>query len=172
MDKKKRVISIIIALVLAAGLIIVLLNVIPFKTEVDKEIDGMFFEMCRGEETAAPTHIRVKGTYSDYIINWFQEDKFTGGVVFCDNPGIPDEVINESYCRPYIEGNNFRAFIDYFVDDEIISYCTSGFFDKDKSVFMIKMDDYCAVFPATDKEEAKQSLTELECYVYWDLDSN
>ncbi len=157
MRKVKNVIKIITGVVVAACLILLLLNVIPFNTKVDKEIGGMIFKSRNGEDTAVPTYIRIKGTYSDYLINWWHEDEFVGGVVLADNPGISDGVISDSYCRPYIKENIFITLIDYYTEDGMITYYTDGWFDKDNSLFIMQIDTYYAIFPAANKEEAIQS---------------
>lgn len=177
-NKKKIVILTICLLVVLSAIVTILLSILPIKIKVDKEIEGMVFDSSNGDETAAQTYIRIKGIYSDFVFNWWHEDDFVGGIVVCDEPNIPDDIMDESYCHPYNYirmfskdsgyKNLYTTFIDYYTEGELIPFFAEGRFIKDGLIFSIDLVDYVAVFPATNTDEVKKNGSKLyDNFISW-----
>ncbi len=176
MNKKKTVILTICLLVVLSAIATILLAIYPVKIKVDREMEGMVFEYNYGEDTATPTYIRIKGTYRKYVFNWWHEDDFAGGIVVSDEPNIPDDIMDESYCHPYnyteenFHGtgydNKYKTVIDYYTMGELKPFFTEGMFIYDEDGFMCSIDirgGYYAVFPATNTDELKENGKKINC---------
>lgn len=172
MPKKKDIIIFTTGCtIILAAIVIVLLNVIPFKTKLDKNMDGIKFNVNAPSDTEEGVALSISGTYFNYIINWWNSDKFEGKIVLSDVPETEDWTTPKLPImapNDYVYGNKAISMIYYIPELNILDAFGEMAFEGDFSKCVImsnegsgKTREIFYAFPAKDVNEAVNLANEL-----------
>lgn len=183
MLKIKDVILFLIAfIVVFGGILSILLSLIPFETEVNRKIEGVYFEKNAASDTVENVTISISGTYTNYVIEWWRDDFYKFEFILSDKPHIKwmgkgilyrrdesaDFILSDSVSGNYQTENGWEHLHAEVLFDNDISKCI---ITADDGVGDVIIYDQYYILPATDIYEAVELFEELTGTGHWiDID--
>ena len=166
--KTKNVIRVIADIVVLVGCLFCILACVPIKKSINKEVEGICWNVKASDEVGT-VKAKVSGDYCDYIIEWWNSDRFEGDIVITGQWDYNIPQVTAQFIDTKMQDGSkytYASINSYMADTNSMNNRGQIFINKKEklSKFVIcpsDSGDMRYAFPASNRDEAEKLDKEL-----------